>query len=270
LHTIESTKSKNYNWVFIAGGPGVPVDCYSGLIKRAQLPGTVYLVDIYKSTRHLSTAKQRDAQLKKWAKEILWFCDKVGGACLVTHSFSSMLILNEKKIPKSVKEIVLISPAPNRNWQKNVDKITKKVGIKKMSHANQAEAKFFKKKSTVNFKALWASWAPFYFSKKNWGKGARALKRLDYNYNAFLVGHEFWGQYSLRWQSDHVFRTVLVFGKNDLLTPQSDFTAEHLQKIGSHKLYAIPSAGHFPWVEQPQLVASVLQKVYETRKGVSK
>lgn len=109
-------------------------------------------------------------------------------------------------------------------------------------------------------KELYLLEASYFFSPQNRSKGIEQIvEKLD-----FCIPTEHWWYtegakvYSeIKWVPEKM-PTLIVGGSDDLITPLGVFEQDLRFVRDNITIVNIPNAGHFPWVEQPDLVDEVL------------
>jgi pimeloyl-ACP methyl ester carboxylesterase len=236
---------QNFTFTFIPGGPGFTSNCFEKFAKK-------YLSE-YKVLAFDSTGN-RKPKLSLWVKDLESALKQYPTDIVIGHSFGGMLALSSKNLPSLAKGLVLLNSAPNSNWKKNLGKFKfTKLETEEMKTALKA---FKSNRSKKNLQKLWASWAPYYFNRKNLKFGKRWLSKQEYIVKSFGSSEKLLNNYKIK--NPLKTKTLIVAGSKDKLTPISGFRISGFLKSGLVDFHQLPNCSHFPWLENPKALASSL------------
>lgn len=241
------------DWIVIPGGPGMGPEYLSELFGRLDLKGSIWTFDILDPGREaLSDAET----VAGWKRSLLEAAKTLGPALLFGHSFGGMLALATKGLEKHLAGLILADSDPV-DWLKDganspIPRPEMAAWGKKLSDAP----------SDSLYRDFFSAIAPYYFRKDCLRAGRDLIERNSYSYRTFQVGNNgFFPGY----EAAIDLRPIPVFclsGEHDRITPMAVYQrcAKFREKTDA-RYFSIPGGGHFPWVENPQEVSSVLQGI---------
>lgn len=259
MAAIKSEKSDRINWLFLPGGPGLPVDVYKTLWRHMSTKGKIFALDLYAGSRRPATQNDKAKMLRSWRRSVEVASTRLHPAIVVGHSFSSMLILDQPNCVRQVRGLVLISAAPNGKWLQHLDAFKDEFFIRQSAIC---EMNYRATQSNRNFRRMWSSWAPYYFGPRNLIWAQQYLLRLHYNAAAFELGEYFWPKYKQVGRMPSI-SVNFISGSDDKITPLSDIMHISARFDDKTLYHEISKSGHFPWIDEPQEVARILRKIEE-------
>lgn len=255
VHSLCEGKNKcTFTFTFIPGGPGLNAKCFEKFAKQ-------YLSD-FRVLAITPSGKQK-SKMSLWVKDLEMALKLFPSDIVIGHSFGGMLALSSKKLPKLAKGLVLLSSAPNMDWVMNLGKF--KISEKQINKINLASKKYGKRKNKENLQKLWASWAPYYFMKSNLKFAERWLLNQDYLVNAFESSVNLLKNYKII--KPLKMQILVLAGSKDRLTPIAGFKTSSFLKDKNLCFKILPKCAHFPWVENPKILASNLLSFKTKIKG---
>lgn len=116
LKFIQANPGKNYNWLFIPGGPGLGSESLNGLAEILHLPGSVWHVGFPGDGSN--TTENDTAAFANWSQALIEAVNTFPNVILVAHSSGGMFALATPALKDILVGLVLMDSAPNANWQR--------------------------------------------------------------------------------------------------------------------------------------------------------
>jgi pimeloyl-ACP methyl ester carboxylesterase len=178
---------------------------------------------------------------------------------VVGHSAGAMLCVSPGvTYPKTLINLVLISGAPDGRWVEHAAAFADSLAF---DEVEERERDFSSDPSPENLQRLFVAWWPYYFSPANREIGETFLRTLTFSAESYVRrGQFFIRDFAGRVPPEPASITV-IHGSDDQATPPSVFDGHPLRPGPRAKFIVISGAGHFPWVEQPQMTKEVLSRV---------
>lgn len=255
LRFIKSLKGKAWNWLFLPGGPGLGSESLNQLTANLSLPGTIWHIDLPGDGSN--TSENNIESFKKWPLAMEEVVDAFDNVILAGHSTGGMQALSVQSLEKKLSALVLMNSAPDASWQHalaNMMKVSPIAGLDRLDKIYKAHP------SNEILKELTMTAAPYFFTKKGLKKGKAFLQSLSYNYQICDWSQEhFDGTYKAKWFPKNLL-TLIISGAEDHLTPINLFKDHPKFNRNNILIKEIPHAGHFPWIENPNGVATAFNK----------
>ena len=252
VHTASS--SKNYNWLFLPGGPGLGSETLIDLVDILDLPDTTWLLDLPGDG---SNATEDDSKhFAHWSDALLEATSALKNVILVAHSSGGMFALATPELEKNLIGLVLVGTAPNSSWREGFMHYMKQYSL---PEADKMQAIYNQAPSNELLKELTIAFAPYFSTSKSLQKTINMFGKLSFNYKSHRwAGENFHPTYQAKWIPRNI-PTMIFAGSQDPITPlklfleSADFQQENI------KLYEIKDAGHFPWLDKPDEIVSLFK-----------
>ncbi|MBY0281364.1 MAG: alpha/beta hydrolase [Alphaproteobacteria bacterium] len=244
------------NWLFLPGGPGVDSNCFTGLVDSMNAPGNYWLIDLVFNGSNEHYPNFTTDVYKQWKDFLVSAVNKFESPILVGHSFGGYLPLFCPQLEDCLKGLVILNSVPTLQSE-----LFAKCAIENnLPLLGEAQALFVEKPTLKNLKALYLLEAFYFFSSNNQAHGIEQIvSKLE-----FCLSTEHWwykegAQYysKIKWIPKKV-PTIIIGGAHDFITPIGIFQQDLRFNRSNIKMINLVDAGHFPWLEQPQLVNKAL------------
>lgn len=239
LDMIISNDAVESSVVFFPGGPGLSWHCFADLPASLAQMGSVYGLSYNQPARE-------DTYFNDLMEELIILLEKLSNPVLITHSFSSMLVLSNAYIPP-LKGLILISPASSNDYAADLPQ-----RLKMFSNfdGSAAAAEFWFKPSNEAYATYFKKLAPFYFKEACISTGIPMLEKINFTYKPYVlfVSH-FLPHYTTAFAPN--VPTLALFGETDPICPSNLFNPSLTLEKDNITVATILQAGHFPWIEEP-------------------
>lgn len=244
------------NWLFVPGGPGVDSNYYLTLIENLDIPGNFWLIDLPANGSNVSDHIQMDYNFETWGNCLLTAIQKFQNPIFVGHSFSGMFPLLFPQLEELLKGLIIFNAAPSL-WYEEAAKCAKDNNLPLLA---EPLTEFDKNPNPQTFKTLLLACAPYYFPENSLEIGKKLLEQMPINYLATVWWikkvHEI--NYTAEWIPQSV-PTLILGASHDFITPYSIFENDKRFDRKNITMKKIQNAGHFPWIEQMDIVKSELK-----------
>src|SRR5258708_26094 len=116
LKQVRTDHTKNYNWLFLPGGPGLGSESLSSLTEILHLPGASWNVEFRGDGSN--TTEDDEKSFANRSQAIIEATCAVENVILVAHSSGGMFALATPELERNLKGFVLMDSAPHADWQK--------------------------------------------------------------------------------------------------------------------------------------------------------
>lgn len=253
LFRVKSS-SKNYNWLFLPGGPGLGSETLIDLINILDLPGAIWLIDFPGDG---SNTTEDDAKsFSHWSEALLEVTSALENVILVAHSSGGMFALSTPELEKNLIGLVLMGTAPNLNWRESFMQYMKQYSL---PEADKLQTIYNQTPSNELLKKLTIAFAPYFSTSKSLEKTTTMFGKLSFNYKAHRWAAEhFHPTYQTKWIPRNI-PTMIFSGDQDPITPLKLFSESTDFQRENIKLFEIKEAGHFSWLDQPDKIISLFK-----------
>ncbi len=255
LQLIRTTNGQHFNWLFLAGGPGLGSDSLNPLIQTLNLPGTIWKLDLPGDGSNLT---DDDAQaFSSWSEALAEAVGALDNVILVAHSTGGMYSLATPALEKLLTGLVLMDSAPNASWQQHFMEVVKQHPI---PGAEQLHQTYSENPNNEILKQLTILSAPYLFTKEGLKKDISFLESLPYNFRTCeWSAQHFDSTYKAKWIPKNI-PTLIFAGEEDAITPLRLFIESADFQRPNIMLRKIKNAGHFPWIENPEEITTVFNE----------
>lgn len=246
--TLESPKTDGTPWLFLPGGPGMGSESLKDLIFALDIDTPMYRVDLPDDG---GNRVGKPITLDRWQQAILEVSRHFEEVVWVGHSFGGMLLQTIPALEQYTAAIALLNTAPDNTWFKTFAQRSKQ---SKLPNISELRKNFIANPNDDSYKAFMLNGIDYYFTPQGVTQGIRLFQSLPFNHQAYLWAMQYFHPvYTNSWVPN--IPTLLLTSSDDHMTPPDAFDSEDYQQ--SNFMHAnINHAGHFPWIEQPELVAS--------------
>jgi pimeloyl-ACP methyl ester carboxylesterase len=240
---------KNYNWLFLPGGPGLDSGYLRDLIDRLELPGNVWLIDLPGNGGNLPDAFAENYD--HWMEFFPALFERFANPILVGHSFGGMFPLLFPELEKHLKGFVILNSAPGL-WMEEAVKYSKQFNLPDLS---EGMAEFTSHPTQETFLAAVDACMPYYFPKETLEQG----RKVFFQHVSRWQPAVWWQQkavelnFSAKWIPQSV-PTLILGAKYDCICPFSLFKKDKRFSRQNIRFAFIENAGHVPWIENPAAV----------------
>ena len=238
-----------FNWLLLPGGPGIGSESLLELADAITVPGSIWLVDLPGDGSN--TAQGRANPYASWPHILLQAPRAVTNPVFVGHSTGGMYLLATPPLQDLVCGIALLDTAPDCSWHSEYLEMTRRNPLPAFE---RAALEYSRHKSVENLAALAVASAAWNFTPAALGTGEALLARMPYNSAAAQWSDaHFDHTYRALWWPLHL-PVLRLWGEEDRIVSQRAWAAQRFQTPNvMHR--AIPAAGHFPWIDNPDAVA---------------
>ncbi|HEY4831240.1 MAG TPA: alpha/beta hydrolase, partial [Waddliaceae bacterium] len=104
LQLIRTTPSANFNWLFLAGGPGLGSESLGPLTQLLKLPGTMWNLDLPGDGSNLTSDDHH--YFSRWSEALTESVNALDNVILVAHSTGGMYALATPALQKMLTGLV--------------------------------------------------------------------------------------------------------------------------------------------------------------------
>lgn len=242
-----------WNWLFVPGGPGLGSESVAELARVAGVPGAVWLVDLPGDGSNRNTAAVPANAYERWPDVLAEAAEGLESVIMVGHSTGGMFILSVPELEHRLAGLVLVSSAPHAGWR---PAFAAWVRAHPLPGVGEAADRYARVPADETLRALTLAAAPWSFTAAGLPLGRVLLEGLPVCHEAVAwADAHFDGVYRARWKPRTV-PALIISGAEDHIIDQrlwqedAGFRRSHIVRR------TIQSAGHFPWVENPDAVRS--------------
>ncbi|QCI95542.1 alpha/beta hydrolase [Novosphingobium sp. EMRT-2] len=238
------------NWLFLPGGPGIGSESLEELASALDLPGAVWLVDLPGDGSNRKPPGAPADPYSVWPQVLVEAAMALPNVVFAGHSTGGMYLLATPQLEQHICGLVLLDSAPDAAWHARFVGMTQR---NPLPAVEAATAVYEADRCDENIAAIAVASAPWNFTPSAIPAGQELLSRMPYNSAA------------VEWSDahfDHTYRAawwprtlpVLVLaGAEDRIVWQGGWDSPSYR--GANVSHAsIPSAGHFPWIDNPDAV----------------
>ncbi len=247
---MQSSEGRNFNWLFLPGGPGLGSESLFPLLNILELPGNMWRLDLPGDGSN--TTSNNKESFSHWSQALMEATGALTNVILVAHSRGGMFALATSGLEKNLAGLVLMASAPDMSWQ---DQLESRLVDYPLPEADKADEIYRKNPSNALLKECILSASPrMFFTKEGLKKGIQFLSALPFNYEVFQWAEEhFDPTYRAQWIPEKI-PTLILSGSEDIAIPLEHFAERKEYNRSNILMKAIENAGHFPWIENPQSV----------------
>lgn len=254
LQFLYSNPGKNYNWLFLPGGPGIGSESLNGLTEILHLPGNVWHVDFPGDGSN--TTEDDIESFTHWQQALIEVTHALPTVILVAHSSGGMFTLATPALEEILVGLVLMDSAPNASWQQIY---TQYVNENPLIEVEKLQALYDKDPSNETLKKLTIACAPYFSTKISFQKTISLLESLPFNYKTHVWAAKHFDQtYQAKWIPKKM-PTLIFAGDQDHITPHKLFTESKEFKRDNILIREIKNASHFPWLDNPVQVKQAFE-----------
>lgn len=255
LQLVNTNSGKNYNWLFLPGGPGLGSESLRGLHDILDLPGNVWNVDLPGDG---SNTTENDVEhFANWSEALIEVTSVFPNVIVVAHSSGGMFALATPALEKNIIGLVLMDSAPNASWQQYFAQYIKDHPL---PDAEKFQALYDKDPSNEILQKLAIACAPYFSTKISLQRIISLLEYLPFNYKTHVwAAQHFDDTYQAKW-IPKTFPTLIFAGDQDHITPLKLFTALKDFKHNNILIREIKNGSHFPWYDNPTEVKKIFEE----------
>jgi pimeloyl-ACP methyl ester carboxylesterase len=248
-----SESAGRWNWLFVPGGPGLGSESVLDLARAAEVPGTVWLVDLPGDGSNRGMPQVSDSPYGLWPRVLAETLDALDDVVMVGHSTGGMFMLATPELDGRLAGMALVSSAPHAGWR---EAFARWARAHPLPGLEQAAAAYGQDPNDRTLRALTLTAAAWNFTPAALKAGRALLEGLPYCHEAVAwADAHFDENYRALWApTRRGLPTLIVSGDQDRVVDQSlwqqapAFDRPHVLRR------TIEGAGHFPWLENPHAV----------------
>lgn len=249
---------KNYNWVFVPGGPGLGSESLTDLTNILDLSGMIWHFDFPGDGSNIFDSP--DNQFCDWQKALIESTHELKNIILVCHSSGGMFALATPEIEKQLSGLILMDTAPNAQWQKYFESYLQE---NKIPEVEKLTKLYTETPSNDLLKQLTILSAPYFAMKNREDKIIKVLQELPFNYKSHQWAEKnFDRTYQAKWIPQKI-PTLIFSGDQDHITPLKLFRESEAFQRRNIIICEIKNAGHFPWIDNPEEVKLLFKKYHQ-------
>lgn len=242
----QTNEGKNFNWLFLPGGPGADSSYLHHLVDELELPGNVWLIDFPGNGGNVQESFSENYD--HWSEFFLKSIEQFENPVLVGHSFGGMFPLMFPELENHLKGFIILNSAPVL-WLKEAVNYSKQFNLPDLSKEMQ---EFTNNPNQDTFNTALNACLPYYFPANTLEKGKKALSHFNCRWQPAV-----WWQrkaieldFSAKWVPQDV-PTLIIGSKYDCIVPFYLFKNDERFNRPNIQFLLIENAGHFPWIENP-------------------
>jgi len=254
----KSNPGKNFNWLFIPGGPGADSRYLTSLIDTIDVPGNQWLVDFPGNGDNPCPS---DYNHNQWLDIFVPMVSRFKNVVIVGHSCGAQIPLLLPELEDQISGFIALNSTPSL-W---LEEAAKRALADKLPDLRDEMSAFTANPNSKTFETALAACMPYYFPAFSMERGQKLLLGLPFQFAA--AG--WWQQkaieiaFSAKWIPQKV--PMLVIGAAfDYITPYSIYENDRRFNRPNIKMVQIEQAGHLPWVEQPETVRSLFSDFHNS------
>lgn len=247
-----SQREGRWNWLFVPGGPGLGSESVRGLVRAADVPGTVWLVDLPGDGSNRDVPQVPARPYERWPDVLVEAADALDEVVMVGHSTGGMFLLSVPELGSRLAGMALVSSAPHAGWRTAFGQWAEAHPIPGLAEAADA---YGKDPGDRTLGALTLAAAEWNFTPEGLAAGRAVLADLPYCHDAVAWADAHFDEtYQARWRPHSGLATLILSGTEDHVVDQRIWQDDPAFDQPHVLRRTIARAGHFPWIENPQAV----------------
>ncbi|WP_414505939.1 alpha/beta fold hydrolase [Streptomyces sp. NEAU-L66] len=260
-----SQREGRWNWLFVPGGPGLGSESVLGLARAADVPGTVWLVDLPGDGSNRGMPEVPDHPYERWPDVLAEAAQALDDVVMVGHSTGGMFILSVPELEGQLVGMVLVSSAPHAGWRPSFARWAEAHPIRGL---DTAAGHYARNPNDETLRTLTLAAAPWNFTPEGLAAGRAALEDLAYCHDAVAwADAHFDDTYQARWKPYNRLPTLIVSGAEDHVVDQRLWQDDDAFDQPRVLQRTIDGAGHFPWIENPHAVRKAFADLTDLLDG---
>lgn len=258
LQLIRSTPGANFNWIFLAGGPGLGSESLNPLTQLLNLPGTMWNLDLPGDGSNLTSDDPQ--HFSHWSEALVESINALDHVILVAHSTGGMFALATPALQDLLTGLVLMDSAPDASWQLLFMDVVTQNPIPEVERLHKLYAE---NPSNELLKRITILSSSYLFTESGLNNDLSFFESLPYNFEVCEWSAQNFDQsYKAKWIPKNI-PTLIFAGEKDSVTPLSLFIEAVDFQHPNILLRKIEDAAHFPWIENPKKVVAVFEEYYQ-------
>ena len=253
------------NWIFLPGGPGADASYFDDLITVVDLPGNIWTLDFLENGHNLGQHEfSKKFDFDQWGVAMKDALKEFDNAVIVGHSFGAMYPLLFPELESEIIGFVSISGAPSIWYEAAGKKATQQKGLPPL----EAVLLGYSHHSDESmFNAALEACLPYHFTEKGYEKGRQVMSQLPFNPYAgqWWRSKVYKTNYSAKWVPS--VPTLIIGGAEDYVIPVKLYQQDQRFQKDNIQIHEVQEAGHFPWLEKPKEIASLLELFAQSLLG---
>jgi pimeloyl-ACP methyl ester carboxylesterase len=242
-----------FNWLFIPGGPGADSSYFLDLINNLDIPGNLWLIDFPGNGSNISDHVPADFNFDSWDEYLISTIKRFENPIIVGHSFGGMFPLLFPQLEQLLKGFVILNSPPSL-WLEEAAKCAKENNIPLVV---EPLAEFERNPNPETWKTALLACAPYYFPENTLEIGKKLIEQMPFNYLAAVWWLKKVNEinFTAKWIPQNV-PTLILGASHDFMAPYSLYERDKRFDRENITMKKIKNAGHFPWIEQMNIVKS--------------
>lgn len=248
LTLVKANPGKQYNWLFLAGGPGADSEYFRELVQILNLPGSVWLVDLPENGGNkLGEQYNERYDFAVWEHALKHVLKSFDHVILVGHSFSGIYPLLFPEIEDDLAGLVILCSA-SRPWIENALKMAKE---RNLPSFQKELDEFLSNKAPETFSRMRRIFVHYYFTQETLQQGTEIVFRGAFNFHAM----NWWLAKAPSIDFDEILipniPTLIIGGSEDCAVPFKGYLTDTRFQKSNILIKEIEGGSHFPWLEKP-------------------
>ncbi|HEY0332725.1 MAG TPA: alpha/beta hydrolase [Stenotrophomonas sp.] len=251
---LHSGNDDELNWLLLPGGPGIGSESLQELADCMEVPGSIWLVDLPGDADNPAPAGTEP--FAAWPQVLIEAAQAMPNAVYAGHSTGGMYLLATPQVREHIVGLALLDTAPNCTWHAEYVAMTQ---ADPLPAFEAAMAAYGADPSLANLTTLVVASAEWNFCAASLDTGRAMLSRMPYNLEAIeWSDRNFDHRYEAQWWPSDI-PVLRLWGSQDRIVSQRGWRdpSYNTPNVMAH---AVPDAGHFPWIENPDAVRDAFRE----------
>ncbi|MFF3068814.1 alpha/beta fold hydrolase [Kitasatospora sp. NPDC057936] len=242
-----------WNWLFVPGGPGLGSESVAGLARAAEVPGSLWLVDLPGDGSNRGVPQVPEQPYGRWPGVLVEAARELDEVVMVGHSTGGMFMLSVPELQEQLAGMALVSSAPHAGWRQTFAQWADAHPLPGLAEAADA---YGRDSNDETLRTLTLTAAQWNFTTTGLAAGRALLEGLPYCHDAVAWADAHFDEtYQARWKPDSSsLPTLIVSGSEDHVADQSLWKDDPAFDRSHVLQHTIHGGSHFPWIENPQAV----------------
>lgn len=232
-------------WLFLPGGPGMGAQYLKGFAQLVHWDAPLYLVDLPYEQPNLEFYQQTLIDTSRSLGRCLW----------VGHSFGGMLLQTIPELQTWMAGLILANTAPDNQWFQT---FAARASAQNLPNVSKLRKQLLDTPSDELYKSYMLNSIDYYFTPNGITEGLKLFHNCEFHVKPYLWGIEY---FHPTYQATYIPQcpTLIIKSQADHMIPLNCFDPKPYQSKPFSQV-TIKAAGHFPWIEQPDDVASAIHQ----------
>jgi len=249
-------RTGDLNWLFLPGGPGIGSDSLHELMDALDVPGALWGVDLPGDGSNVAAPGAPADPYSIWPGVLVEAARALPNPVFIGHSTGGMYLLSCPELEHLLRGLVLISTAPNAEWQPRFVEMTLRHPL---SEVDRTSGLYEADPSPDRLRDVAVASAEWNFTAKSLRTGRDLLSRMPYRPEAVAWSDlNFDSTYAAAWWPSEL-PTLILSGSEDRIVDQSLWDDPRYQRSNISRRTILGGA-HFPWIEDSRAAKDVFRE----------